>query len=170
MNELRVEQPDGTRFGLSFSLAPLSDVRGNLATALGEALTSMLAMFYPTILCKKANVVVTELVQNVIDNVYDPRSGMRLDLSIDGDVLQVRVTNKVTPDQFDAVRARVEQLAHVEDPKRLFAETLRSRRMQRLKGGLGLIRLVSENRFRLTASYADHHMTMQAVFSLRGAQ
>lgn len=163
-------EPVTTSVGLSLSLSPLGDIRGNLAATLGEALIGMLGMFYPPPLCKKANIVVTELVQNVLENVSDPGSEMRLDLRIDSDQLHVTVVNKVTEDQYAIVRERVDQLAGEADPKRLFADTLRARRSQRLRGGLGLIRLVSENRFRLSASYAGELLTMQAVFSLRGAQ
>lgn len=159
-----------TRVGLTLTVAPLGDVRGNLAATVGESLLAMLGVFYPPTLCKKANVVITELVQNVIDNISDPSSSMRVDLRIDGDALHVEVTNKATADQFQAVKDRVEQLRAASDPKRLFADTLRARRMQRLRGGLGLIRLVSENRFRLSATYAGEHLTMQAVFPLRGPE
>ena len=164
-----LEEPITTCVGLSLSLAPLGDVRGNLAATLGESLGGVLAMFYPMTLCKKAHIGVTELVQNVIENVQDPGSEMRLDVKIDNESLQVEVTNKATAEQFEAVKDRVEKLTAAEDPKRLFAETLRSRRMQRLRGGLGLLRLVSENRFRLSARYAGERLTMQAIFSLRGA-
>lgn len=159
-----------TSLGWSLTLSPLSDVRGNLAATLGESLIGLLTMFFPPALCKKANVVVTELVQNVIDNVSDPDSGMRLDLRIDGETLYVCVTNKATAEQYATVKQRVEEIAASDDPKRLFADTLRARRVQRLRGGLGLIRLVSENRFRLSASYAGEHLTMQAILPLRGPQ
>lgn len=169
MNET-AEPPVTTSVQLSLAVSPLGDIRGNLAATVGESLLAMLGMFFSPTLCKKANVVITELVQNVIDNVSDPASEMRIDVRIDGEALQVEVTNKVTPEQFQAVRERIEQLNTVSDPKRLFADTLRARRMQRLRGGLGLIRLVSENRFRLSANYAGEHLTMQAVYLLRGAQ
>ena len=51
---------------------------------------------------------------------------------------------------------------------RLLGETLRARRADRLKGGLGLLRLVSENRFRLAARYEQEHLTVYAVFPLGG--
>lgn len=162
--------PVTTSVGLTLTVAPLGDVQGNLAATVGESLLAMLAVFYPQALCKKANVVITELVQNVIDNVSDPASQMRVDLRIDGAALQVQVTNKATAEQYQVVKDRIEQLHAATDPKRLFADTLRARRLQRLRGGLGLIRLVSENRFRLSATYAGEHLTMQAVFPLRGAQ
>lgn len=164
------EAPVTTSLRWSLTVSPLSDIRGNLAATVGESLLSMLGMFFSPALCKKANVVVTELVQNVIDNVSDPSSAMKIELLLDPEALRVEVTNKVTPEQYQVVKDKVDQLEETEDAKRLFADTLRSRRMQRLRGGLGLIRLVSENRFRLSATYAGEHLTMHAVYPLRGAQ
>ena len=157
-----------TRVGVSLRVAPLGDIRGNLATLLGESLPALLGMFYPPFIVKKANVAVTELIQNVIENIVDPTSELLLELAVDGDVLDVQVRNKATPGQYEAVRARVDELAQTDDPKRLFGQTLRARRADQLKGGLGLLRLVSENRFRLAVRYEQEHLTVHAAFALRG--
>jgi hypothetical protein len=157
-----------TRVGVSLRVAPLGDIRGNLATLLGESLPTLLAMFYPTIIVKKANVAVTELIQNVLENIVDPASELLLELRVDGDALDILVRNKATLDQYAAVRARVDAVAQAADPKRLLGDTLRARRADQLKGGLGLLRLVSENRFKLEASYEQEHLTVHAAFPLRG--
>lgn len=157
-----------TRVGVSLRVAPLGDIRGNLAGLLGDSLLSLLGMFYPPAVGKKANVVVTELIQNVLENIVDPTSELLLELRVDGDALLVEVRNLATPAQFEAVRARVDALAGSPDPKRLLGDTLRARRADRLKGGLGLLRLVSENRFRLAARYEQGHLTVSAAFPLRG--
>ena len=167
MMTLRSMMP-ATRVGVSLRVAPLGDIRGNLAALLGDALLSLLGMFYPPSIGKKANVVVTELIQNVLENIVDPESEMLLELNVDGDGLAVEVRNRATEDQFAAVRARVEALASSADPQRLLGDTLRARRADRLKGGLGLLRLVSENRFRLAARYEQGHLTVSAAFALRG--
>lgn len=157
-----------TRIDLAISVGPLGNVVGNIATVLGDALLPLLAMFYPPPLCKKANVVMTELVQNVMENLVDRSADVRVQLAIDGAALVVAVTNKVTPEQRAAVEARIGTLAALEDPKKLFAETLRARRVQRLRGGLGLMRLVSENKFRLSTHCEHDHLTVRAEFPLRG--
>lgn len=162
------ESPPATRLGVTVTVAPLGDVRGNIATLLGQSLHDLLGMFYPPAVGKKANVAVTELIQNVIQNVLDADSALGLDLRVDDEALIVSVRNKATPAQFEAVRARVDALATSAAPKQLFTATLRQRRADRLKGGLGLMRLVAENRFRLAVSYEQEHMTMQAAFPLRG--
>jgi hypothetical protein len=161
--------PEQTRIGMTFHVAPLGEISGNLPRLLGESMLELLGMFYPSIVGKKANVVVTELVQNVLENVVDPHSELHLELSVDGDALVVRVRNKATPEQYEGVRARVDALSGAIDAKKLFTTTLRARRADRLKGGLGLMRLVSENRFRLAVSYERELLTMQAAFPLRGS-
>ena len=158
-----------TRVGVSFQLAPLGDISGNLPRLLGESVLELVSMFYPPSVGKKANVVVTELVQNVIENVVDPASELRLELRVDHDALIVRVINKATPEQFEGVKARVDALTGNVDAKKMLATTLRARRSDRLKGGLGLMRLVSENRFRLAVTYEHELLTMQAAFPLRGS-
>ncbi len=162
------ESPTATRLGVTVTVGPLGDVRGNIATLLGQSLHELLTMFYPPAVGKKANVAVTELIQNVIQNVLDADSELGLDLRVDQDALIVRVRNKATTAQYEAVHARIDALAASVAPKDLFTATLRSRRADRLKGGLGLMRLVAENRFRLAVSYEQEHMTMQATFPLRG--
>jgi hypothetical protein len=167
--QAQAQAPDATRLGMSFNVAPLGDISGNLPRLLGESILELLGMFYPSAVGKKANVVVTELVQNVIENIVDPHSELHLELRVDGDALIVRVTNKATPEQYEGVRARVDALTGTTDAKKLFSTTLRARRADRLKGGLGLMRLVSENRFRLAVSYEGGLLTMQAAFPLRGS-
>lgn len=158
-----------TRIGVSFRVAPLGDINGDLANLLGRGFLDLLSMFYPTRVGKKANVVVTELIQNVVQNVAFPDSELRLELHIDADALIVRVTNKATPAQYADVRDRVAALDACDDPRRLLTATLRARRADHLRGGLGLMRLVSENHFRLAVSYDAELLTMQAAFPLRGS-
>lgn len=164
MTEAGEDSRRGPRVAMTFSIAPLSAVEGNAATVLGESILVILGMFFPPVICKKANVVVTELVQNVLENVSEPSSEMTLALSLDAGGVDVAVTNAVTPEQRAAVEGRVRELATSPDPKKLFAETLRARRVHRLKGGIGLMRLVAENRFRLSTSSTERTVTVHARF------
>jgi hypothetical protein len=164
----------GSRVTASFTFAPVGDVAGNLAAVLAEALVLLLGMFYPRKVCKKAATVVTELVQNVTENIAFPASALAVSFSVDDDRLLVRVTNRVTREQYAAVAARVAELRASPDPKKLFAQTLRARRTKRERGGLGLIRLVSENKFKLDMQYdgagrgEDGALTVSAEFALKG--
>jgi hypothetical protein len=158
------------RTSAEFTFAPLGAVAGNLAAVLAESMGTLLALFYPPVLCRKANIVVTELVQNVMENVAFPESDVKVGIVLDGDRLRVKVTNRVTREQEAAVSKRLAELGSVADAKKLFADTIRARRQQRLKGGIGLMRLVAENRFRLSSEYDGSHLTVSAEFDLRGLQ
>jgi anti-sigma regulatory factor (Ser/Thr protein kinase) len=127
-------------------------------------------MFYPMRVCKKANVVVTELVTNVLEHVseQDQEGSILLELCIDQDRLVVGVTNRATAAQYETVRARLQEITQAADPKHLLRDTIRSRRADRLKGGLGLMRLAVENRFGLAATYDQGNLMVKAEFALKG--
>lgn len=156
-----------TKIDARFSIAPAGNVVGDVAGLLGESLLELLSMFYPRRVCKKANVVVTELVTNVLENVSDPESGLLLELRIDQDRLVVGVTNPATLAQFEVVRARLQAIHDAPNPKHLLRDTIRSRRADRLKGGLGLMRLAIENRFGLNATYDQGNLMVRAEFALK---
>jgi Family of unknown function (DUF6272) len=156
-----------SRVSASFVFGPLGDVSGNLAAVLAESLGLLLALFYPPVICKKTNIVVTELVQNVMENIRFPASEMRVALSIDDARILIRATNRVTREQEAQVAARLRELESLDEAKKLFAQTIRQRRAERLKGGLGLMRLVSENKFRLGSEYDGDELTVSAEFSLK---
>src|SRR6185503_11087262 len=99
-----------TRIDARLSIAPAGNVVGDVAGLLGESLLELLSMFYPMRVCKKANVVVTELVTNVLENVSDHESGFVLGLRIDEERLVVDVTNRATVAQFEVVRARLQAI------------------------------------------------------------
>jgi len=152
---------------VSVRVGPLSSVLGDVAGLLAEAAQSLLAMFYPLPTARRSNVVITELVTNVLENVVDPASDFTMDLAINGDVLEIAVCNTVAPEQYEKIRARVEQLQNHAEAKKLLVKTIRERRPQRMKGGLGLIRLVAKNRFALTSEYADGRATVRAQQALK---
>ena len=148
------------------AIRPLRNIMGDVAGLLGESVMSLLLMFYPPPLCKKANIVISELVTNVLENVFDPDSGFVLKLSLLSDSLVISVQNKVPKEIAEKMLARVAKIAAVADPRKLLAETIRERRQSRLKGGLGLLRLVAENKFSITSDYQDGLLTVRADYRL----
>jgi len=157
-----------TRIDARLSIAPAGNVVDDVAGLLGESLLELLSMFYPMRVCKKANVVVTELVTNALEDVSDHESGFVLGLRIDEERLVVDVTNRATAAQFEVVRARLQAIADAPNPKDLLRDTIRRRRADRLKGGLGLMRLAVENRFCLEATYDQGNLMVRAVLTLKG--
>lgn len=157
-----------TAVGASIYIAPLDHVAGDVAGLLGNFLFDLLGMFYPRQICSKANVVVIELVTNVMEHCTIRDGALRVDLKIDGDDLLITVANPVTLDVFEAVKGRFTVIAEAPDPKKLLADTVKERRVDRAKGGLGLMRLTAESKFRLTAEYEQGFLIVKAQFPMRG--
>jgi hypothetical protein len=162
------ESKEPARVSFTLDVGPLSTVVGDLPTVVAEFSLSLVQLFYPSTIARKANVVVTELVQNIVENVPFPGSDGSVRLSIDGKDLVISVSNQVTDEQYAKVRAKIDSLGTPAEAKKLLAATIRERRPQRLKGGLGLIRLVAENRFVLAAERADGKLTVTARYTLEG--
>ena len=156
-----------TRIRATFTVEPVGNIVGDVAGLWGDSLLQLLQMFYPAPVCKKTNVVVTELVTNVLENIAFPESGMKLDVSVDGAVLAIEVSNRVTPDQYASVQARLDRLGTSEEARKLLAQTIKERRVARAKGGLGFMRLVSENKFKVSARYTDGILKVLAEYSLK---
>ncbi len=157
-----------TAVGASIYIAPLDHVAGDVAGLLGNFLFDLLGMFYPRQICSKANVVVIELVTNVMEHCSIREGAMRVDLRIDGDELLITVQNPATPEQYEDIKARFAAIASAEDPRKLLAETVRERRTNRERGGLGLMRLTAESKFKLTAEYEQGFLIVKAQFPMRG--
>jgi hypothetical protein len=125
-----------------------------------------MGMFYDRVVCRRANVAVTEFVTNALSNAVDPEGELRVDVTVDADALVVEVSNKVDDPGYAAVEARVQRINESPDIKALLRETIKHRRARRLKGGLGLLRLSSENRFALSVRREGEYMIVRAVHAL----
>ena len=150
---------------LRLTLGPLDHVTGDLSGLVGEHALQLLGMFYPRNTARKANVVVTELVTNVFENIYDPKSSFDLELDAGPTGLVIAVRNQVTPEQYAKVKERVDLIRDTPDLRALVASTIRERRKERLKGGLGLMRLAQENKFDIAIAYQDGAMTVTATYT-----
>jgi hypothetical protein len=162
----RPEPAGPTVIETTVSIKPLRNIMGDVAGLLGESIMSLMLMFYQPPVCKKANIVISELVTNVLENVCDPDSGFVLRLAMGTERLVISVQNQVPPEVASRVMARVNKIHSTGDPRRLLVETIRERRLSRLKGGLGLLRLVAENKFHITTDYQDGILTVQADYRL----
>lgn len=154
----------------SFEITPIDHIVGDVAGILGEHMLVLMGMFYPRTVCRKANVVITELVQNVLENVSDPQGKLACDVEVDASMLRVRVANRVQAEQWQRVEQRVNEIRNTKDLRALVATTLRERRKAQQRGGLGLMRLAHENKFAIDASFAPEPtggwgtLTVEATF------
>ena len=76
--------------------------------------------------------------------------------------------NKAEKSQYEKVRKHIEKINSAPDLRQLLADTIRDRRKDRLKGGLGLIRLAAENKFTLSAHYDAEHLIVDSHIGLGG--
>ncbi|MCK6514505.1 DUF6272 family protein [Myxococcota bacterium] len=153
---------------ISYAFSPIQFILCDLSGLIGNFCQELLGAFYPRIVSKRANILISELVTNVLQNTVEPTSQMMLDLDVNQDRLIIRVKNAVTPDQFDKVRVQVDRINQAEDLKRLMRDTIRERRRLKEKGGLGLIRLVAENKSQLSVSYEGGYLVVTSQLDVGG--
>ena len=159
-----------TELAVSYSLGPLKNIKYAMSGKLGNFAESMVEEFYPKVIGKKVNVLVSELVSNVLENIIDDESSFLLHVEIDGEDLIVRVENVVGEEDFTKIAARITKIRQSSDVTALLADTIRERRKKNLKGGLGLIRLSAESEAELSVSYSPSAslMTITGKFDMRG--
>jgi hypothetical protein len=157
-----------TKISMRYDLSPCKNVIGELSGLLGNFCDEFIGAFYPKNISKKANIVITELFNNAVTNNIDGDSKIVLELKINKHRLWIKVMNVVNRSQYRKVKAHVKRINSAENLRTLLAETIRERRKDRHKGGLGLIRLAAENKFKLSVRYRAPFLIMESQFSLGG--
>ena len=76
--------------------------------------------------------------------------------------------NAAKREQYKKVKARVNRINSTDNLRKLLADTIHARRKDRLKGGLGLIRLAAENKFELSVRYRTPFLIVESHISLGG--
>ena len=153
-----------TSICLNYELFPVKNVIGDLSGLLGTFLGDLVGSFYPRNIGKKSNIVVTELLNNAIHNMEDINSKIVVQFEIDKRHICIIVKNSAKIDQYEKVRDHVDMINSSENLNGLLARTIRARRSEKRRGGLGLIRLATENRFDLTVDYENPYLIMKSEF------
>jgi hypothetical protein len=157
-----------TNISMRYDLSPMKNIIGDLSGLLGNFSDELIGAFYPKTVSKKANIVITELVNNAVVNSTDGDSKITLQIMINKQFLRIRVTNAAKRAQYKKVRDRIKMINSTGDLRKLLADTIRERRKDRLRGGLGLIRLAAENKFMLSAHYRAPYLVIDSQFGLGG--
>lgn len=157
-----------TNISMRYDLSPIKNIIGDLSGLLGNFSDELLGAFYPRTVSKKANIVITELVNNAVVNSADGNGRIILEIMIDKDLLRIRVSNAASRAQYKKVKEHIKMINTAGDLRKLLAETIRERRHDRLKGGLGLIRLAAENKFTLSAHYRAPYLVIDSQIGLGG--
>jgi hypothetical protein len=154
------------RLDMACSIAPMKAVRYNLSGLLGNFNADLAEQFYPPIVSTRLNVIVSELVNNVVENVADPSAGFDIAIRVGSSYLTVKVSNQVHESQYRKVQKHIAMIRNAADTKRLLAETIAKRKALRLRGGLGLIRLAAEIKSRLNVTFNRKKSVMTVVSRL----
>jgi len=157
-----------TDISMRYDLSPMKNIIGDLSGLLGNFSDELIGAFYPKIVSKKANIVITELVNNAVVNSTDGDSKITLEIMINKHFLRIRVTNAAKRSQYKKVRDHIKMINSTGDLRKLLADTIRERRKDRLRGGLGLIRLAAENKFTLSAHYRAPYLVVDSQIGLGG--
>ncbi len=157
-----------TNINMRYDLSPMKNIIGDLSGLLGNFSDELIGAFYPKNVSKKANIVITELVNNAVANSADGDSKIILEIMINKDLLRIRVTNVAKRSQYRKVKDHINKINSTGDLIKLLAETIRERRKDRLRGGLGLIRLAAENKFTLSARYRAPYLVIDSHIGLGG--
>lgn len=157
-----------TNISLSYSISPVQNIICDLSALIGDFCEELIGSFYTRVVSKKANVVITELLNNAIENILDKDSGIILNVKINEKRLLIEVMNVVNRKQYEKVKAQVKKINSANNIRELLRETIQQRRGKRLKGGLGLIRLVAENKFDISVDYKEPFLIVESHISLGG--
>ena len=162
------EELAATNISMRYDLSPKRNIIGDLSGLLGNFSDELIGAFYQKNVSKKANIVITELVNNAVVNSTDGDSKVILEIMINKDLLRIKVTNTAKRLQYRKVRDHIKMINSTGDLRTLLAETIRERRKDRLRGGLGLIRLAAENKFTLSVGYRAPYLTVDSQIGLGG--
>jgi hypothetical protein len=149
-------------------LSPSKNIIGDLSGLIGHFCEELIGSFYTRNISRKANIVITELFNNAVENSTDGESNIILELEINEDILIIRVKNVAERGQFESVKAHIDKINSATDKRKLLADTIRARRKKQLQGGLGLIRLVAENKFDVSVEYSSPYIVIESQFPLGG--
>jgi len=157
-----------TTVSASINIAPINHISGDVGGLLGNFLFQLLGMFFPRRVCARANVVVTELITNVMEHASSRDGEIGLTLTVNPQELVIQVQNTATEDEYEAIRARFSEIASAKDPKELLAVTVYTRHSEKRRGGLGLMRLAAESKFKLSTEYDKGFLVIRAHLSMEG--
>ena len=162
------EELQKTNISFNYTISPVKNIICDLSAIIGNFCEETIGSFFPRNVSKKANIVITELINNALENCNDSDSQIGLKLHVDESKLIIKVVNPVEEEQYEHVRAHVDRINNTENIRALLRRTILERRKDRLKGGLGLIRLVAENKFKLTVDYRKPYLIVESQYVLGG--
>jgi hypothetical protein len=155
------------RIDLSYQFGPIKNVRHIISEIMGNFNEELFKTFYSKIISKRINTIISELINNVLANTKDKESFFSVKISSFENELKITVKNKVTLKQYNLVKDHVKKINNHNSPKKLLEETIKHRRQKELRGGLGLIRIVSEEKAKLQVRFINNSLYMSVITKIK---
>ena len=111
---------------MRYSISPQRNIIGDIGGLIARFCEELVGSFYPRVVSKRANTVISELFNNAVENNADPAGAITLEVQIDGAILRIRMTNVAPQEQFEKVKKHIDQI-NTADIRRLMAETIREK-------------------------------------------
>jgi rRNA processing protein Krr1/Pno1 len=165
--QMHTAEKKSQNLSLELAIDPLYDFNYYGSNLLSDINSLLVQHFYSKPLAKKVYVILSELLNNVVDHIEDKSSSCKIKLDIDPEGVVIKVKNKVDKDQYDKVKSHIMKIKNINDQKAYFSEIVTQRREKGLTGGLGYARLFIENTNDISISYDRKKSYMTVTSKLR---
>ena len=149
------KQQNDTIINFTYNILPVKNLKANTSGMLGDFNSEFIQNFYSPSICKRINVVLSELVNNVTENIIDKESRITINISLNKHHLIIKVSNKVDYEQYKFIKSHIGKINSSRDLRKLMVDTIKENRENGKKGGLGLIRLCYEEKSSLSIRYSS---------------
>jgi hypothetical protein len=156
-----------SKINLSYQFEPVKDVRYTISEIMGNFNAELLKTFFSKVISKRVNIIISELINNVLANTKDKNSLFSVKICSYENEIKIIVKNHVTLKQFKFVKEHIKMINDHNSPKKLLAETIKERREKGLTGGLGLIRIVSEEKAKVQARFNSKDSFMAIITKIK---
>ncbi len=158
-----------TSMTLAYEFQPVRNIICDLSGLIGRAVRELVDAFYPRIAGQRVEVLIAELVDNMLQNVFDPDSAISMKMTVADGQLHLRTRNTAHTESYEWVSGHIAAIREARAAgtlRELMRKTIVERRRKQLTGGLGFIRLVHESRFDLEVDYDDGELVIDARLDL----
>lgn len=157
-----------TGIKLNCEISPVGHVGDSVGAIVSSYVSNLVGAFYSRNTARKVNSALTELIDNVLSHSVDKSGALAVQVELNGNMLKVRVAGPASLSQYESVRDHVASIRSAPSSRDLFRRTIHERRKKRLRGGLGLLRLVAENKFDIKVAYDESILSVETEISVGG--
>ena len=163
-------EKEHSKINLSYQFEPVKDARYIISEIMGNFNAELFKIFFSKIISKRINTIISELINNVLANTIDKNSYFCVKIKSHENEIKIIVKNSVTLEQFKLVKDHIKMINEHNSPKKLLEETINERRTKGLKGGLGLIRIVYEEKTKVFVRYNKKDSFMSVITKINLSQ